>query len=346
MENIGQNNIWEGVSLTKRIVYFVSYAGIFNDVLSKGVLKEKLNISDGEELDVAIQELKDKDLILEGKGFIGLKSLSDKISIKPKDFKRAEELVNGHRRMLDIIAKLPIVKFIGVSGSIAAGNPVDTKEKKADLDLFIVTRNQCIWFFYLFDTFYRFFTHRKKNRGGVYLCMNHIFDESNLKIYNQNFYTANELFNLKPYYGEETYQALLAANPWISSYFPKLTFPKEASYRQNPSNFVNKCMYSFIKIFRSVKQRSLEPFREMVFEFDPTKQYNLNRKGSSYGGYQVYIQEKYPRVIKENFPEFMDEELLSRLFSDPLSVSLKASKFKISEINIDKTYESKYRTYE
>lgn len=341
-----QNNIWLGVPIAKRIVFLISYAGIFRDVLSEQTLIEKLGIKDHAEFEEALESLKEDGLIIRESGFVGLPGLSDKIKIKSRDFERAKELISSNSKMLKTISKLPIVKFIGISGSIAAGNPVDTKEKKADLDLFIITRNQCIWFFYLFDSFYRFFNRKKKKEGGVYLCMNHIYDESDLRIYNQNFYTANELYNLKLYYGEDTYKKFIASNPWVSGFFPGFGELKGNIKMNKSSNYINRMMYSFIKVFRSVKLRSLEPFKEMMNKFDPTKSYNVNRKGSSYGGYQIYIQEKYPRIIKENFPGYMDEELISRLFADPLSLSLKSSKFDVNKIKLSETYESKYRTYE
>lgn len=104
------------------------------------------------------------------------------------------------------------VKFIGISGSIAAG----TLQEKDDIDLFIVVKNDRMWLYrgvilvkFLSTSVRRMWGEKEvKNK----LDTNFICEERGVVYKPGNIFIAHELLYLIPIYNEEYYQDLLDLN--------------------------------------------------------------------------------------------------------------------------------------
>lgn len=151
------------------------------------------------------------------------------------------------------ISFLPTILFIGISGALAMGNA----EKKDDIDLFIITQKNTLWFTRLFLIFLLKGMGKYRKRGDKNvankICLNMFLDENNLElpVERQNLYSAHEIVQLLPIFQRQnTYQRFLNSNKWVNKFL---------------SNAINK------KVFNSIKSRKyfFSPVFNFIFFFLP-----------------------------------------------------------------------------
>ncbi|HLF34308.1 MAG TPA: hypothetical protein VI583_08725 [Cyclobacteriaceae bacterium] len=315
------SSIWEGYSLKKRIVYLINYSSVFNDVMNLDELK---NIIDPHrrsrpELDSAIAMLLDEKKIIIDNGYAGIPVTGGKMEAKHKDIALSLQVVNRLNEILLFLARLPIIKFIGISGSIAANNPVDSSRSELDLDIFIITSRRGFWVFCFLEALYRNLGIRRMMKYPF--CFNYIMAESDLIVHNQCFYTATEIKNIKPVYGMPVFLMFLKQNEWVFRYYPHLA----SAFNSLPHGFSNpsrnrtlpdKILFVAYTLIRCIKKFSFRPLQELSFEFRPRNVLNLTRKIQSFGGYEFYIGRKFEINLRKYFPEYYDPGLIEALFPD------------------------------
>jgi len=110
------------------------------------------------------------------------------------------------------------VRFVGVSGSVAAG----FAKKEDDIDIFVVVRNGTMWVYRAIIAFRNIFHNkiRAKRHRDVRdkLCVNLICEERGLEFPNDIF-NMHELLFLIPIYNEEYKGYILSVNLWLESDF-------------------------------------------------------------------------------------------------------------------------------
>lgn len=113
-----------------------------------------------------------------------------------------------------LIASLPFVRLVAVTGSLAVNN-VDER-LGADIDYLVVTQNGRVWLSRAFIiTIVRLAAWR-----GYTLCPNYILAESALTFPDQNIYTAHELLQMAPLYGLDVYHQIRRLNGWAARFMP------------------------------------------------------------------------------------------------------------------------------
>lgn len=109
------------------------------------------------------------------------------------------------------------VKYIAITGSVAAGN---VKEND-DIDLFIVVKNDRIWFYRGLILLKNFKSGvlRKENEKHINnkLCHNIIREERNLK-FESDMFNFHELMYLMPIYNKQYTEKVYSENLWIKKY--------------------------------------------------------------------------------------------------------------------------------
>ena len=111
-----------------------------------------------------------------------------------------------------LLAKLPFVRMVAVTGSLAWNNVT----ADGDIDLLVVTEPDrlwvCHWMIAVLTETVRL--------GGVPLCPNYILSERALALTDHNLYTAYELVQMKPIAGYDTYRRIREENAWASAFLP------------------------------------------------------------------------------------------------------------------------------
>ncbi len=119
------------------------------------------------------------------------------------------------------IARLPFVRMVGVTGSLAVNNVTDS----ADIDYFIITSNDRLWLCRMIVIGLV----RLVARTGIELCPNYFLAERALALTDHNIYIAREIAQMVPLHGFVYYQRMMAVNAWIRDYLPNAR-PHDSSF--------------------------------------------------------------------------------------------------------------------
>lgn len=145
-------------------------------------------------------------------GFFCLPERECLVDVRRRRQKRAQQLWPEAIRYGRLIAQLPFVRMVAVTGSLAMNNVADD----ADIDYFIVTENGRLWLTRaLVIGIVRFAARR-----AITLCPNYFVTESALALPEKNLYTAREIVQMIPLNGQETYQKLRQQNCWVKQFMP------------------------------------------------------------------------------------------------------------------------------
>lgn len=176
----------------------------------------------------ALLGLKSKEIIEESEGLYFLKDQNKGLQRKERNTFSLEKLIKA-KKWSFVFHLLPTVKYIGISGGVAALNA----EREADIDLFVITSKKRIWLSrLLLLAFFQLFGRRidilnKKTRDRF--CLNLFIEEDDLEFKDHNVYIANEIVRLKTMVQKDNiYQKLIKANLWFKNYLPNYRLPKDS----------------------------------------------------------------------------------------------------------------------
>jgi len=136
-----QASIWSDLPLSTGIATLACYAGVFNDVIGIEDMSSRLGLSGQAEFYSALNELHLNGRLVLRDGFAALPGLDDKIAVKASKIARSQRLINSRMDHLKKLGRNPLIKFVGISGSLAANNPTRDRNDHLDIDIFLITRN-------------------------------------------------------------------------------------------------------------------------------------------------------------------------------------------------------------
>jgi hypothetical protein len=123
----------------------------------------------------------------------------------------SRELLARDARILSLISRLPFVRMVALSGSLAHLNA----EGSADLDLFVITAPGRVWSVTLATLLLT-----KLLGCRRHVCMNYVVSERQLAIAPQDLFSANQIIHLRPISGHDVFARFLAANAFVNSIYP------------------------------------------------------------------------------------------------------------------------------
>lgn len=154
-------------------------------------------------------------------GFYSLPGREAVFAMRQQRQRQALRLWSAARRYGSFIARLPFVRLVAVTGSLAMSNVA----AEADIDYFIVTENGRLWLARALVIG----VVRLAARRGVVLCPNYFVAESALALPEHSLYTARELAQMVPLGGYPVYQQLRAQNSWVTCFLPNADGPPQAT---------------------------------------------------------------------------------------------------------------------
>jgi hypothetical protein len=128
----------------------------------------------------------------------------------------SRELLERDRAMLAFIARLPFVRMVALSGSLAHLNA----EGAADVDLFVITRANRVWLVTVAMLLVSKIMGWRKR-----LCMNYVISERQMAIAPADLFSANQIIHLQPIVGSATYRRFLDANAFVAKNYPNFRGP-------------------------------------------------------------------------------------------------------------------------
>ena len=150
-------------------------------------------------------------------GFFCLCGREAIIDVRRERKRRAQQLWPEAIRYGRIMAQLPFVRMVAVTGSLAMNNV----NEEADIDYFIVTENGRLWLARALVIGLV----RLAARQGIVLCPNYFVTQSALTLPERNIYTAREIVQMVPLFGYPIYQQLRQHNCWASQFMPNAAGP-------------------------------------------------------------------------------------------------------------------------
>lgn len=202
------------VRLDQALLATVAYADLFDFPLDRlEVHRDLIGVeATAEATFAAIDGLVARGQLREDGDYLTLPGREALIALRRERRARATALWPTARRYGRRIARLPFVRLVAVSGSLAASNP----DRGADLDYLIVTAPGRLWLVRAMTILLV----RAARLRGVQLCPNYLLTTRALILARHDLYTAHELLQIVPLAGDATYRRLLAENAWVADWLP------------------------------------------------------------------------------------------------------------------------------
>jgi hypothetical protein len=123
----------------------------------------------------------------------------------------SRDLLDRDRRILGVVAAMPFVRMVALSGSLAHLNA----ERFADLDLFVITAPHRVWSVTVsLLVFARLFGWRRR------MCLNYVISEDALGVQPPDLFSANQIIHLRPILGQAVFARFVDANPFVREIYP------------------------------------------------------------------------------------------------------------------------------
>ncbi|MFT7648604.1 MAG: hypothetical protein ACI8Y4_003356 [Candidatus Poriferisodalaceae bacterium] len=160
----------------------------------------------------AVDDAVESGAVVNTNGRLHLPGSGDVVDIAEAREALAVELWPTARKWARVIARLPFVRMIGVTGGLAC----DSVEPYDDIDLFIVVAPGRLWLTRLAIVALA----RAVDVRGPELCPNYIVATDTLEFDVRSVYVAREIAQMIPLHGELVYRDILAKNDWYLDHVP------------------------------------------------------------------------------------------------------------------------------
>jgi len=122
----------------------------------------------------------------------------------------------------EIIARLPFVRMVAVTGALAMNNVTE----EADIDYLLVTEPGRLWF----SRALVLLVGRVAARQGATLCPNYLVSLRSLEFPDRTLYAAREVAQMVPIAGLDVYQRIRMQNSWVERFLPNAQGLPEAPW--------------------------------------------------------------------------------------------------------------------
>ena len=201
-------------SFLSSVFHTIAYADVFEYPLTAGEIHRYL-ISTKASFEEVCQALADDTRITAVGGYFTLRDREQLVETRKRRAEIAARLWNKARRYGRMIAWLPFVRMVAVTGSLAMNN---TEEDK-DIDFMVVTAPGRLWTVRALSLLVARFARLR----GVRLCPNYLVTTHALGLKERTLYVAHELAQMIPISGMDIYHEIRRRNDWTDHYLPNAT---------------------------------------------------------------------------------------------------------------------------
>jgi hypothetical protein len=199
--------------LGQAVLRTLAYSDIFDFPLTLGEVQRYL-IGRAATLEVLREALARLPQVDKDRDLYALRGRAGNFALRRRRSEIATKLWPQAHRFGRLIAALPFVRMVAVTGALAS----DNVEPGADVDYLIVTRPGRLWLVrgsvLALNRLGRFFGLRTE------LCPNYLLTTRELALHDRDLFTAQELVRMIPLSGIEIYAAMRAANSWADEFLP------------------------------------------------------------------------------------------------------------------------------
>jgi hypothetical protein len=137
----------------------------------------------------------------------------------------SRDLLDRDRRILSVVAGMPFVRMVAISGSLAHLNA----EGSADLDLFVITAPKRVWIVTVATlVLAKLLGWRKR------VCMNYVVSERALIIEPCDLFSANQIIHLRPINGQAVFERFVKSNGFVRTFYPNFELPATGPTTHGP----------------------------------------------------------------------------------------------------------------
>jgi hypothetical protein len=229
-------------NLLHSIFHTLAYSDVFDYPLTAGEIHRYLTATKAspEEIDRALAQER---LFTRVGDYFTLRGREGIVATRKRRLAVAKRLWPKAVRYGRIIARLPFVRMVAVTGSLAMNN---TDEGK-DIDYMIVTVPGRLWMCRLLALVVA----RVARLEGVSLCPNYLLSTNALELEEQSLYVAHELAQMIPLSGMDIYREIFCLNRWVTEYLPNVVgqpeMPSLGKPLQTPS-FLQRALEVFLSL--------------------------------------------------------------------------------------------------
>ena len=215
-----------------------------------------------------------------------------------------------------------MVRMLAVSGSLARGHVVPNGKKPPDLDLFVITSTPGVhvvrFIVKVTKTIHLLLAALRLTSKRPLPCLNYTTESTFLEITNHSFFTASDVLHVRVLKGEPEYQRFLAANSWITRYYPAesdapVPWENGKDSRRLGHTVLNLVCFAILAALSWVRTRGAgRPFSYSI-EFRWDKKHCL-RRGTTFsgGGFQPQVARRFCEIYRRHFGA--EEQLWEFLF--------------------------------
>ena len=211
------------VALRRAIARTVAYADVFDYALDRAEVHRYLigEAATPEEIETMLERDAALGTYVERTGsYLHLRGRASTVETRRAREAASAELWSTARAYGAWIARLPLVRFVGVTGALAMSNA----ERDADVDLFVLTQPGRLWLCRLLVLA----VVRLAAVRGQRLCPNFLLSTDQLVLRERNLFSAHEIAQMIPLRATSAYARFLEANRWAVRDLPNALTPPDA----------------------------------------------------------------------------------------------------------------------
>lgn len=198
-------------TVLRAVFHTLAYADVFDYPLSAPETYRYLTAINATWEEV-LQALSDQTLFSQVGAYFTLCGREQIVETRKRRAEIAASLCRKAARYSRMIAQLPYVRMVAITGSLAMNN---TDEGK-DVDYMIVTTSNRLWTCRALTLLVA----RLAKLEGIKLCPNYLITTNALEFKERSLYVAHEIAQMIPISGFELYKEIRRLNHWMGRYLP------------------------------------------------------------------------------------------------------------------------------